>query len=170
MSDPFKHKPFPNAVGYGAVVMLAIIVTMTAIVSYQKYWVKRDNPLVEYADTEPLTTVQVRFEMLPDGAMSAWDVQTGREMAVYRNGESSFAVGVIKSMIRMRNAENLLLVTPMQLTAWADGRLSLFDPQTNGLIEIGSFGIHKQTFVELMEEAGALRMTEGASDVASANL
>lgn len=171
MSDPFGGEPFPKSVGYAVFGMLAIIITMTAIVSYQRHWQKLDNPLVEYAGTEALTTVHVRFEKRPDGAMSAWDVQTGRELAVYRNGDNSFAVGVIRSMMRMRHAEDLLLVTPLQLTAWADGRMSLFDPDTNGLIELSSFGINKQVFVDLMAEAGVLRkLEEGGSDVVSTGI
>ncbi|MEL6547258.1 MAG: photosynthetic complex assembly protein PuhC [Myxococcota bacterium] len=171
MSDPHGGQPFPKAVGYAVIAMLAVIVTLTAIVSYQRHWVTPPDPLVNYQDTEALTTISVRFEKRPDGALSAWDVRTGRELAVYENGENSFAVGVIRSLARLRNAENLVLVTPMQLTAWADGRLSLFDPQTRGLIELGSFGTHKQVFVELMKEAGALRdLSAGGRDVASADL
>ncbi|MEO1482115.1 MAG: photosynthetic complex assembly protein PuhC [Myxococcota bacterium] len=168
MSDPFNGEPFPKAVGYAVIGMLGIIITMTAIVSYQKRQVMRENPLTAYATTEALRHVDIRFETRPDGAMCAFDVHTGRELAVYANDDTaSFARGVIKSLARMRQAESMGLVTPMRLTAWSDGRLSLFDPQTNGLIELSSFGTNKAVFVSLMEEAGALRRLKGGHDVAT---
>lgn len=168
MAYSFNGEPFPKAIGYGVVAMLGIIITMTAIVSYQKRQIRRENPLTAYDSAEALRHLDVRFETRPDGAVCAFDVRTGRELAVYVDDDTaSFARGVVKSLARMRQAESMGLVTPMRLTAWSDGRLSLFDPQTNGLVELSSFGTNKAVFVSLMEEAGALRRVKGGSDVAT---
>lgn len=166
MSSPFEGESFPKPVGYAAIGMLAIIVAMTAVVSAQRRAKLAENPLASY-DVEALRHVDVRFEFRPDGALSAFDVLSGRELAVFEEESDSFARGVVKSLTRMRRAEGMILATPMRLTAWSDGRLSLLDPETNGLVELSSFGTNRQVFVSLMEAAGALRTIRGASDVAT---
>lgn len=156
MGEPFQGRPFPNAVGYAAVGMVLVIVAMTAVVSAERRAARAENPLASY-DSEVLRDVDIRFETRPDGAVSAFHVGTGRELAVFSEGTDSFTFGVLKSLTRLRRAEGLAPVTPMRLTAWADGRLSLHDPQTQGLVELSSFGSHRDAFVKLMEAAGVVR-------------
>lgn len=92
------------------------------------------------AETE--ATVQsrlLRFDDLPDGAVSVVDTADGRTIARFE-GEQGFLRGTLRAMARERRMNGIATHHPLELIAHADGGLTLHDPATGMRIALESFG------------------------------
>ncbi len=88
----------------------------------------------------PAAQVRVlRFDDLPDGAVSAVDAGSGQPVARFE-GEQGFLRGTLRAMARERRAHGIGADQPFELIAHADGRLTLHDPATGMRIALESFG------------------------------
>lgn len=81
----------------------------------------------------------LRFEDRPDGSIAVVDGRTGEPVAQFK-GEQGFVRGSLRALTRERRARDLGPEIPFQLTAHADGRLTLLDPATGQRIDLESFG------------------------------
>lgn len=81
----------------------------------------------------------LRFDDLPDGAVSVVDVGSGRSIARFE-GEQGFLRGTLRAMARERRPLGIGADQPFELIAHADGRLTLRDPATGMRIALESFG------------------------------
>lgn len=99
---------------------------------------------------------QLRFEDQSDGGVAVYE--EGVSAAVHRidPGHQGFVRGVLRGFARARRLHGLDDTAPFVLTRWADGRLSLHDPQTGHVVALEAFGPdNAAAFVELMPALGA---------------
>lgn len=81
----------------------------------------------------------LRFDDLPDGAVSVVDLADGQAVARFE-GEQGFLRGTLRAMARERRMHGIAAPLPLELIAHADGRLTLHDPATGMRIALESFG------------------------------
>lgn len=87
-------------------------------------------------------TVQLRlltFRDQPDGSVAVIDAKTGVAFDAI-TGEAGFARGTLRGFARDRRARGIGPEAPLHLMGRADGRLTLFDPQTGRVVDLESFG------------------------------
>jgi putative photosynthetic complex assembly protein len=84
--------------------------------------------------------VDLRFEDRPDGAVLIYDAADGRLADTLPPGTNGFVRGVLRGLVRERNADHIGPLPPFSLTRWADGRLSLDDPSTGRHVDLEVFG------------------------------
>lgn len=92
------------------------------------------------ADAVALETRELRFVDDAAGAVLVHRVPDDRVIQVLEPGTNSFIRGVLRSINRERRLRNIDIYEPYQLTRWDDGRLSLHDPATGELVDLGAFG------------------------------
>lgn len=86
------------------------------------------------------------------GSVRIFDVETGVELEPLA-GNEGFVRAVLNSLAfeRLKSAD--ASVPELELTAWSDNRLTLADPTTGRVINLGDFGAdNKQTFVRFLLE------------------
>jgi putative photosynthetic complex assembly protein len=81
----------------------------------------------------------LRFEDRDDGGISVIDGRSGALVSVLQ-GEQGFVRGALRALTRERRARDLGPQQPFRLTAYVDGRLTLFDPATQARVDLESFG------------------------------
>lgn len=92
------------------------------------------------ADAVALETRELRFVDNADGAVLVRRVPDDRVVKILEPGTNSFIRGVLRSINRERRRQNIDIYEPYRLTRWDDGRLSLHDPTTGELVDLGAFG------------------------------
>lgn len=87
-----------------------------------------------------------------DGALVASDAATGKVALVLEPGSNSgFIRGVMRGMMRERQLYEVSRYGAVTITQWADGALTLTDPSTGRIIELGSFGhTNRAAFAQLL--------------------
>lgn len=94
---------------------------------------------VHTPDAEPVATRLLRFEDRPDGSIAVIDGSSGRLLEQVQ-GEQGFLRGSLRALTRERRMREVGPVPPFELTARADGRLTLMDPATGARLDLESFG------------------------------
>lgn len=82
----------------------------------------------------------VRFEDRADGSVGVFDVGAAEPFDVIAPQTGGFLRGTLRGLARARKLNNTDKEPPFELTRWADGRLSLSDPQTGREISLEPFG------------------------------
>lgn len=152
-----QNEPFPRRALVGAGLLIGITLLLTGGVSLGLITKPRNEQQVRIADgLKPVTSRQFSFADQPGGALVIGDVATGKTADVIAPGENSgFIRGVLRSMMRERRMSGIGIDAPFRLTLWEDRRLSLEDPSTGRVIELGSFGPdNRKAFMTLLT-AGA---------------
>lgn len=87
-----------------------------------------------------------------DGALIATDAKTGKVALVLEPGSNSgFIRGVMRGMMRERQLHEVSRYGAVTITEWADGALTLKDPSTGRILELGSFGhTNRAAFAQLL--------------------
>ncbi|MBV9655775.1 MAG: hypothetical protein JOZ42_14565 [Acetobacteraceae bacterium] len=93
----------------------------------------------------PISERTLRFEDRADGAVLVYDAggdpaRRDAEPAVVLTGQNGFLRGTLRGFARTRHADGIGDAAPFELTAWADGRLTLDDPATGRRAELEAFG------------------------------
>lgn len=97
----------------------------------------------------------LRFEDGSDGSVIVRLAETGRPIEVL-TGEQGFLRGTLRGLARTRKAEGIGSAAPFRLTAWADGALTLEDPETGRHIELSAFGpMNTTVFANLLTAKAA---------------
>lgn len=90
----------------------------------------------------PTSTVVVSRDLVfadrEDGAVVV--TENGQQVLVLEAGSGGFVRGTLRALARHRQLGDIGEEEPFRLVHWADGRLSLIDPSTNGRVEINAFG------------------------------
>lgn len=139
MSDPFEGRPFPRGVLIGAAVLIAFVITAAAMVRLTGVG-GVEMPFAPVAESRELV-----FEDLGDGVtMVALPGQEGADpdavVGLLESGADGFAMGVMRGMVRDRNARDLPMDAPYQLALLEDGRLVFRDPSVGTEIDLRAFG------------------------------
>jgi putative photosynthetic complex assembly protein len=139
MSDPFEGQPFPRGVLIGAAVLIAFVIAAAAMVRLTGVG-GVEMPFAPVVEARELV-----FEDLGDGVtLVALPGPDGADreavVGLLRSGEDGFAMGVMRGMVRDRNARDIALDRPYQLALLEDGRLVFRDPSIGTEIDLRAFG------------------------------
>ncbi|MFP4062895.1 MAG: photosynthetic complex assembly protein PuhC [Halochromatium sp.] len=139
MSDPFEGRPFPRGVLIGAAVLIGFAILAVAMVRLTGM----GGAEVPYAPV--LEARELVFEDLGDGVtMVALPGPQGADrdavVGLLKSGEHGFAMGMMRGMVRGRQARDLPLDAPYQLALLEDGRLVFRDPSVGTEIDLRAFG------------------------------
>ncbi len=100
----------------------------------------------------PLERRDLRFEDRADGGVAVVAAPGDRVVQVLPPGEGGFVRGVLRGLARERRSRGVGPEAAFSLTRWADGRLSLADPETGRTIELSAFGpTNARAFAQLLE-------------------
>ena len=85
-------------------------------------------------------TRALRFEDRPDGSIAVFDAAAAQPFEVIAPQTNGFLRGTLRGLARARKLAQAGSAPPFVLTRWADGRLSLSDPETGRDISLEPFG------------------------------
>jgi putative photosynthetic complex assembly protein len=139
MSDPFEGRPFPRGVLIGAALLITFVIAAAAMVRLTGVG-GVEMPFAPVVEARELV-----FEELDSGdTMVALPGPDGADrdsvVAILRPGADGFAMGVMRGMVRDRNARDIPLDEPYQLALLEDGRLVFRDPEIGTEIDLRAFG------------------------------
>jgi putative photosynthetic complex assembly protein len=152
MSD-FAHEKFPTWVlgVAGGLVGISLIV----VFGVRAGIVPARPTAPEVRAQSQVAVIKARsfvFADRSDGALVAKDADTGKVALVLEPGSNSgFIRGVMRGLMRERQLHEVSRHGPVTVTQWADGALTLKDPSTGRIIELGSFGgTNRAAFAQLL--------------------
>lgn len=91
-----------------------------------------------------------------DGAVIISDATTGQQVMEIGYGQGGFVRATLRRLAKARAAAGIGSEPPFEIVRWANGALSLRDPQTGKTAEIHGFGPdHSRTFAEMLKEPAA---------------
>ncbi len=90
-------------------------------------------------DATTVSSRLLRFQDGPQGSVEAVDAQSGRTVQQF-HGEQGFLRGALRALVRERRMRELGPMLPFELSARADGRLTLTDTATGARLDLESFG------------------------------
>lgn len=141
MSD-FRHERFPVGALYGAAGMIGI--TMALVFGMRFGIVERPQTAPQHRVEAKVRIVderQFRFADRADGALVVTDATNNTVAMILEPGSNSgFIRGTMRGLMRERMLHEVDRKGPVTITQWADGALTLTDPSTGRIIELGSFG------------------------------
>jgi putative photosynthetic complex assembly protein len=152
MSD-FRHEKFPAWVPKAAA---ALVGSTMLIVFGIRLGVLPGRPTTPELRAEQKVSVvserQFRFADRADGALIATDARTNEVALVLEPGSNSgFIRGVMRGLMRERRLHEVPRDGAVTVTQWANGALTLTDPSTGRIIELGSFGdTNRAAFAQLL--------------------
>ena len=102
-------------------------------------------------ETSAVETRSLRFEDMRNGSIQVTDARTGKVAASVEPGTNGFIRGTLRGLARERKRRGIGIEPPFMLTRWADGRISLEDPETGRVIELDAFGpTNGEAFAQLL--------------------
>lgn len=141
MSD-FRHERFPVGALYGAAGVIGI--TMALVFGMRFGIVERPETAPQHRVATKVKVIaerEFRFSDRADGALVVTDATTGKVAMLLEPGSNSgFIRGTMRGIVRERMLHEVDRNGPVKITQWADGALTLTDPSTGRVLELGSFG------------------------------
>ncbi len=103
---------------------------------------------------QPVRVMHLTFIDRKDGAVEIGDADRGNAtIHVVPPGTNGFLRGVLRGMARARRNEHVGEEPPFTLTRWADGQMTLADPQTGQRISLEVFGpTNARPFAQLLTD------------------
>ena len=146
MPQVLSAQPFPKGALVGALGLMILTIVSAAAAR-----------LTSAGPALPTGTIvsqrDFRFADRTDGSIAVFDAADGRQLDVLAPGTNGFIRASLRSLASRRKFNH----DPddvWHITAWADGRLTLNDHESGGVIDLEAFG-------ETNEMAFARLMTEG---------
>jgi putative photosynthetic complex assembly protein len=158
MNHAAHHDPtVPRGALIGAAALLLFVLAMTGAVSWGLIPHAADPEASRAANHVAVAqSRELRFTDRADGAVVVSDAVSGKTVKVIGFGEGGFLRATMRRMAKARIAAGVGAEPPFTLTLWANGALSLSDPQTGGEAEIHGFGPdHSRIFAEMLKEPAA---------------
>jgi len=141
---PFPRKPLLGAVALVGFALLAgVIGRVTGIGT------------TSVPESVPEQRLSLRFQDQPNGAIAVYRAANNHEVATLDPGTNGFVRGVLRGLARERKLQGVGPRPPFTLTRWADGRLSLSDPETGRRVELDPFGATNVEAFARLFRAGA---------------
>ncbi len=101
----------------------------------------------------PVSTRAIVFRDAPSGGIAVYDAGSQQPFAELDREKNSFMNTAIRLFIRERAVGGVSQEGPFVLTRWADGRLTLSDPNLKREAELNAFGTtNAQTFARLLPQ------------------
>ncbi|TVQ88596.1 MAG: phosphonoacetaldehyde hydrolase [Chromatiaceae bacterium] len=159
MSDPFAGRPFPRGVLIGAAALIGFVIIAAATVRLTGIGATQFPPAPVAEARELLFIAQG-----DDSTLVAIPGEAGNTpIAELHTAEDGFVLGVLRTMIRDRKANDLPVDAPYVLALRVDGRLVLLDPLIGREIDVRAFGpTNYAAFVTLLR-AGPLETSREAT-------
>jgi putative photosynthetic complex assembly protein len=88
----------------------------------------------------PEATRSLRFADMPDGAVGVFDAANGATVAMLPRGSNNFIRAMLRAVVHERRDTTPDLTSPLALTRWKDGRLTLVDSADGRIVELEAFG------------------------------
>jgi putative photosynthetic complex assembly protein len=157
MSHAHHDPTVPRGALIAVAALLALTLTLTAVVS-AGFLPKEGDPQGGRA-AAAVTAVEVRqlrFADRTDGAVTVNDAATGVLVTTIPYGQGGFTRATLRRLAKARKAANIGAEPPFELVRWANGALSLRDPETGKSAEIHGFGPdHSRAFANMLKGTGA---------------
>lgn len=157
MSHAHHDPAVPRGVLIAVAVMLAFIMALTGAVT-SGLLPKEGDPEASRAaaSVQPAAVRALRFADRADGAVTVNDAATGALVTVIPYGQGGFTRATLRRLAKVRRAAGVGAAPPFELVRWANGALSLRDPETGKSAEIHGFGPdHSRAFADMLKGAGA---------------
>ena len=134
-----------------------VVVAMGAALMTRLTGGPQDKP-----QSSPVMTRILRFEDRPNGSIAVYDAKPSsagdrattsaadKPIDVIAPESNGFIRGSLRALAHKRQHAGIESVD-FKLTAWADGRLTLDDPASGGLVELAAFGhTNEEAFARLL--------------------
>jgi putative photosynthetic complex assembly protein len=152
MSENSNHTGVPRAA------LIAILLLIGFALSAVFTGRVADIGRVSMPPSAEVDRVSLRFADRQDGAVEVYKAATDERIAVVEPGTGGFIRGVLRGLVRERKLSGELTRAPFMLRRWADGRLTLEDPQTGRVIDLGAFGVtNAGAFAKLMVSSQSMQ-------------
>jgi putative photosynthetic complex assembly protein len=102
----------------------------------------------------PTRVMHLTFVDRSDGAVEIEDAdRANATIRIIPAGTNGFLRGVLRGLTRARHNEHVGAAPPFTLTRWADGQMTLADPQTGQRISLEVFGpTNARAFAQLLTD------------------
>jgi len=145
MSENSNHTGVPRTALIGILVLIGF--ALGAVYTGQV----ADMGRVSMPPSAEVDRVSLSFVDRQDGAVEVYEATTNERIAVVAPETGGFVRGVLRGMVRERKLSGKVTRDPFMLRRWADGRLTIEDPQTGRVIDLGAFGVtNAGAFAKLM--------------------
>jgi putative photosynthetic complex assembly protein len=132
MYAPKSDPTLPRGALIGAGVLVSASLLLAGIARLSGYQPERPPP------SRVVSSEELRFEDRADGAVLVYEHD--QLVDTLPPGTNGFVRGVLRGLARGRRADGVGRSPPFRLTRWADGRLSLDDPETGRHVDLEVFG------------------------------
>jgi putative photosynthetic complex assembly protein len=157
MSHVHHDPTVPKQALVAAAVLLSVTMALTGAVSMG--WIAKSAVPEAGRASNGVMPVQVRLLSVADradGAVVISDAATGHMVMEIGYGQGGFARATLRRLAKVRAAAGIGSEAPFELVRWANGALSLRDPQTGKTAEIHGFGPdHSRTFADMLKGPAA---------------
>jgi putative photosynthetic complex assembly protein len=138
----FHNEQFPVGALYAAAGLIGI--SLLAVFSVRLGLVEGRPTAPEVRVANNVAVVRerdYRFSDREDGALVVADAASDEPVVILEAGSNTgFIRGVMRGLMRERMLKKAERASPVKITEWADGALTLTDLGTGRIIELGSFG------------------------------
>jgi putative photosynthetic complex assembly protein len=140
------HRLAAPIVGLGALAIVSATVLMPG---------RAHGPDAAEPAPAALVARELAFHDRPDGGVAVLDAARGAQVATLDPGQDHFIRVSLRALIRYRSTADIDSRAPFRLTQWSDGRLTIEDPTTGRLINLGAFGqTNAAAYARLLTAAG----------------
>jgi putative photosynthetic complex assembly protein len=141
---PPTRVPRAMLLAAAAMMLLAMAMALTARVT--------DAGSLRIAtEAHPEAARDLRFADRADGAVVVTDAQTGQTVHVLEPGVNSFIRGALRGLAFDRRRDGIGPEAPFRLARWPGGRLTLHDPATGTVLDLGAYGFaNRDAFAQLL--------------------
>jgi putative photosynthetic complex assembly protein len=112
----------------------AVLATVVGVAA-----VRLSGVQVRQPDAATVSSRLLRFQDGPQGSVQAVDAASGAMVQQF-HGEQGFLRGALRALARERRMREMSPMLPFELSARADGRLTLTDTATGARLDLESFG------------------------------
>lgn len=144
----------PSSVPRGFLIGAACLIVLTIVSAAAARiagFPQQDRP-----QSKPAMMRVLRFEDRANGSIAVFDAKaakpgtTAKPVDVIAPESNGFIRATLRGLARKRRLAGIESID-FVLTAWADGRLTLDDPATGGLVELEAFGhTNEEAFARLL--------------------
>jgi putative photosynthetic complex assembly protein len=148
MSHHVHEQSVPRWVLFAAGALIAFSIAVAAVSA------PHTRSVAAEGGAPVVSAIEVRFEDRKDGAVAVLDAASGREVSVVPPNSNGFIRGVLRGMVRGRKLESMGRGGAFRLARHRDGSLTIEDPQTHRLVDLGAFGPTNLAAFEALFTAG----------------